>query len=296
LLEFDISSDTQLTVHAGEPLRSMYMLSPFVWRVQDGYEILIRAVNHSDVAAEKVARIYHARSADGFIFDADSVPAIAPGPDAYDRDGCEDPTVVVLGETIYVYYSGWNQAQRRGELAVASGPDCHNLTKLGVALASTPQCKNPKEATVVRSRDGRWLMFFEFAADDASKIGMASSGHVAGPWNVGAIPFDARPGKWDEWHLSTGPIVTGPEDCPLMFYNGATRDVKWRIGWVLFDASYRRVIARGEDPVLSPPPTTGDKTDIAFAASATRIGDDIRLYYSISDLEMRCAILRFRFK
>jgi predicted GH43/DUF377 family glycosyl hydrolase len=79
-----------------------------------------------------------------------------------------------------------------------------------------------------------------------------------------------------------------------MFYNGATRDAEWRIGWILFDDSYRSVIARGEEPIVRPPPPTGDKTDIAFAASAIQTGDEIRLYYSISDLEMRCAALRYR--
>lgn len=26
-----------------------------------------------------------------------------------------------------------------------------------------------------------------------------------------------------------------------MFYNGATRDARWRIGWIAFDAEYTKV-------------------------------------------------------
>jgi beta-1,2-mannobiose phosphorylase / 1,2-beta-oligomannan phosphorylase len=225
-------------------------------------------------------------------FTMDRTPAIAPGPSSDDHDGCEDPTVAVTPDGCYVYYTGWNQSEKRGMLMLASGPTLEGLQKHGVALPSTAAHRNPKEATIVRAEDGTWRLFFAFAANDASMIGVASSPSVDGPWTVGTVPFAARSGSWDDWHLSTGPITVGPNSLPVMFYNGATKDAKWRIGWVMFDRSYRSIVARCTHPVIVPPKPAGDETDIAFAASAIHAGDDVWLYYSIADKTMKRAVLR----
>lgn len=47
--------------------------------------------------------------------------AIAPGPDEDDLDGCEDPTLAIVDATHYVYYTGWNERRKRGELLLAAG-------------------------------------------------------------------------------------------------------------------------------------------------------------------------------
>ncbi|GAC1390265.1 MAG: glycoside hydrolase family 130 protein [Vulcanimicrobiaceae bacterium] len=271
----------------------MYTLSPFVWESQDGYNLLVRAVNRSDIAAEKVARVYYGASADGLNFKMDDEPVIPPGPGDLDCDGCEDPTVALSGGTYYVYYTGWNQSKLRGELLMAAGPDIHHLEKRGIALESTSAVRNPKEATIVAVDDGTWRLFFEYARNDASCIGIATSASVAGPWFVQDDLFQARPNGWDCWHLSTGPVLMSNPHRPIMFYNGATRDAKWRIGWVAFDANFQRVVARGTDPLIVPHDRVGEDTDIAFAASCVPIGEqECGLYYSVADRSMYRAMLR----
>jgi predicted GH43/DUF377 family glycosyl hydrolase len=221
----------------------------------------------------------------------DDEPALCPGPADEDRDGCEDPTVAIYNGTTYVYYTGWNQPQLRGRLMLASGPNARRLRKRGVALDSSGRRSNPKEAEIALADDGTWRLFFEYAYDEASRIGMARADDVAGPWEVQDAPFERRAETWDCWHLSTGPAVT-IDRTPVMFYNGATRDAKWRIGWIRFDPCYTRVLDRCDAPIIVPPAPHGDETDIAFAASAVREGDLIRLYYSIADQYMRRATLR----
>lgn len=289
---FAVTNIEALQLDSRPPLREMYKLSPFVWRTQRGYEILIRAVPHSDNPAEKIARIYHGWSRDGLRFEMSDEPAISPGPAQDDIDGCEDPTLAIVDGTQYVYYSGWNERRKCGQLLLASGPDPEHLEKRGVALPSANGCENPKEATIVQAADGSWRLFYEFARDGASKIGVARSAGVAGPWKVCDPLFDSRPGTWDDWHLSTGPICENGAS-PVMFYNGASRKAEWRIGWVTFDANYQHAISRSIDPILAAPAQRApEETDIAFAASAVDDGASIRLYYSIADKDMYCALIR----
>src|SRR5262249_29256040 len=111
-----------------------------------------------------------------------------------------------------------------------------------------------------------------------------------GPWEILPDPFTVRQHAWDNWHLSTGPIVLLEGRNPVMFYNGATVDARWRIGWIAFSPDYTKVIARGLEPLLVPPPNVDRAaTDIAFAASALIEGDFIHLYYSLEDRLLRRA-------
>ena len=292
-MDFELLDDEAIETRADEPLASFYQLSPFVWRQEGALHAMIRAVPHDENPLKKIARIYYGVSRDGLVFEMDSQPAIAPGPGDDDRDGCEDPTVAVLADNTYVYYTGWNQTRLRGTLMLASGSDVRHLQKRGVALASQPGCLNPKEAEIALAHDKSWHLFFEYAAEDQSRIGRAHSEHIEGPWQVGDPPFERREASWDSWHLSTGPVVT-IGDRAVMFYNGATNSAKWRIGWICFDRNYGSIVDRCAGPLVTPPHPKDDETDIAFAASAVSNGDRILLYYSVADQYMRRATLRVR--
>ncbi len=268
-------------------LTAMYKLSPFVWNDTGRFELLLRVVNYSEDPSEKVARIHYGASDDGLHFTLDETPAIPPGEDvrdSYDSGGCEDPTVAHVDDMYYIYYSGWNEHLKRGELLMASGPDMQHLRKAGIALASSERARNPKEAEIVQAPDGTWRLFFEYAHEEKSKIGIARSENACGPWEILPPLFDARAINFDSWHLSTGPILNSDPHHPVMFYNGATRDAHWRIGWVVFDASYTKVLARCEHPIVLPHiKRRHDDTDIAFAASAIEVDGAIHLYYSVAD-------------
>lgn len=274
-------------------IANMYALSPFVWREGPVYKLLLRIVPREADPAKKIARIHYGESTDGLTFNVEDEPLISGEESGEDRDGCEDPTVAMVDGKYYIYYTGWNEAQKRGQLMLAAGTDLRHLQKCGVALPWSSDFQNPKEATLARASDGTWRLFFEFAAGDASKIGVAASPGAGGPWTILEPLWHARPDRWDAWHLSTGPIVDDDSGNPMMFYNGATADAKWRIGWIRFDTSYSRVVARSNDPMITPPsPRTRGATDIAFAASAIELPDGINLYYSVSDEDLYRATLR----
>ena len=276
---FRVKSVTPVDLERTSPLSGMFVLSPFVWREDDTYKLLVRAVNPSEDASQKVARIYYGESQGGLTFRMNDGPALAPGT-RDDKDGCEDPTLERVDGRYYVYYSGWDETKKVGQLMLAVGETIDDLNKQGVVIASTETHKNPKEATVVAAEDGSWRLFFEYASG-ASKIGVASAPAVDGPWTVQPQLFEARPESWDSYHLSTGPIIPG--DTPVMFYNGADENAQWRIGWVAFDKDYTKVVGRSKDPLIVPPPGELGETDIAFAASAVVEKDGISLYFSVAD-------------
>jgi len=249
------------------PLSHMYVLSPYVWRSRNGYQVLVRAVNHSSDPADKVARIHARTSLDGLTFHMGDHPVIAPGPDAADKDGTEDPTVMVENDKLHVYYTGWNQTNKTPQLMSAGGPDSQHLEKQGVAFPSTSEHRDTKEATLAKVPDGSRRLFFEYSHNGHSLVGLASGPSVAGPWTVQPPLFHPLAGDWDSWHLSTGPLLRSDPNRPVMFYNGADKHACWKIGWIAFDAGLTRVVDRTEQPLIVPGPVEPPYRDIAFASS-----------------------------
>jgi predicted GH43/DUF377 family glycosyl hydrolase len=283
-----------VTVQDGSVLDGMDLMSPFVWREDERFRMLVRGVPHPLKPNDPTGIIALGESANGLNFTLDAKPAIRPGPAPIDLGGCEDPTVLMTEQGEYlVYYTGVDAAREQGSMLLASGASLSDLVKKQVVLKAPPGEGNIKEATLATTANGEWRLFYEYAANQASRIGMAGGPTAGGPWTVLPDPFGIREDSWDNWHLSTGPMMQIAGQDPVMFYNGATHDARWRIGWISFDPSFSRVTGRGLEPLLLPPPAVNrEATDIAFAASTVMDGRRIALYYSLEDRILRRALVR----
>ncbi|HET9337270.1 MAG TPA: glycosidase [Sphingomicrobium sp.] len=303
ILDFNVEHIEPVTIEGPPALIERRYMSPFVWLADgSGYEILMRAWPAKEAPFTDSGVIWHGISDDGVHFRMDDEPMLTPGPEPIDIGGCEDPTMVRMEDGSYVvYYTGVKEDFSTGQLLYATGPSLDRLEKQGIALASSKTKGNTKEATITMIPDGRWRLFYEYAGDiddelpghDASLIGLALGTSVAGPWEERTSPFAPREESWDNWHLSTGPMLRDDPDMPVMFYNGATRDARWRIGWVAFDRECTRTVGRGIQPLITPPPVDDrTATDIAFASSVI-VGDGrIWLYYSLEDARLARAEIR----
>jgi predicted GH43/DUF377 family glycosyl hydrolase len=294
MVAYVVEQLNDVTVQKGSVLEGMDLMSPFVWTEGALHRVLVRGVPHPLMSDDPTGIIALGHSKDGLHFTLDAKPAITPGPQPIDLGGCEDPTVVQTDTGDYlVYYTGVDAKRTQGSMLLASGPDLAHLVKKEVVLQAPPGEGNIKEATLASTPSGDWRLFYEYAADQASRIGMASGPTAKGPWTVLPDPFGIRENSWDNWHLSTGPMTQIEGQDPVMFYNGATHDARWRIGWISFDPSFSHVTGRGLEPLILPPPAVDrEATDIAFAASTVMDGERIALYYSLEDRVLRRAIVR----
>jgi predicted GH43/DUF377 family glycosyl hydrolase len=299
-LDFNVEKIEDISLDGPPALMERDWMSPYVWRDRNGrFGIMVRAVPRHDAARTDTGRtdtgvIWGGWSDDGRSFAMLDRPSIVGGPDRHDIGGVEDPTVLQMEDGSYVvYYTGVAADMAHGEMFYAEGPSIDRLTKTGVALASSKSMGNTKEATVNRTADRHWRLFYEYAQDDASRVGLAIGTDVCGPWAEQPTPFMPREKSWDNWHLSTGPLLTNEPDRPVMFYNGATRDARWRIGWVAFTRDCLTVVDRCIQPLITPPPAE-DRTgiDIGFAASVIVEDRTIWLYYSIEDRRLARARIR----
>ncbi len=294
MVDFNVEEIQPLELRAFEPLHELDLMSPYVWEEPGGeLAILVRAVPKHPAKAGNTGSIYYGTGTNGLHFNMHKYPVIVPGTGPLDIGGCEDPTVVKWRGRYIVYYTGVDRTLSSGQMLYASGRSITELKRRGIAHASDKTEGNVKEATVERTADGHWRLFYEYARDNASRVGLAIGKGPLGPWSENPAPFLPRPDRWDNWHLSTGPLLTSDPDMPVMFYNGATQDARWRIGWVAFDRDCRKVVDRCIVPmIIPPPPLERMGIDIAFAASVLARGHQAHLYYSLADQALFRAIIR----
>lgn len=280
---------------ASEPLKSMNWMSPYVWLGTDKkLWMMMRGVANPLNYEDPTGTIWCGYSDDGLTFHMDARPVIVPGSNVLDAGGVEDPTVVQTDDGLMVYYTGVRRDRRQGSMLLAAGPDPYSLKKCQVILKAPEGEGNFKEAMLLQAPDKSWRLFYEFARDEASRIGMARARELGAEWTAMEEMVPIREDSWDNWHLSPGPIIQAPDRDPVMFYNGATHDARWRVGWVSFDQHCNCITARGVEPLLVPPPARDRAaTDIAFAASAVLQDDgQIHLYYSLEDRMLSRAVVR----
>jgi beta-1,2-mannobiose phosphorylase / 1,2-beta-oligomannan phosphorylase len=293
-LEIDGMGNIRTTVRVtGEPqllefrrppdLADFFVLSPYVVRSERRYEMLLRLVNPSDDPTKKVSRIYLASSTDGIAFDV-GPEVIAPGDwDDSDGAGCEDPTVVGNAGAYSVFYSGYNAVHNSTSMLRAAGESLTNLTKTGLVFPPDDVYRNTKEAALVRTPNGL-RVFFEYARAGASLMGVADAPRIEGPWTFGNSPLVPRANSFDSWHLSPSSAIRCANGTHILFYNGASKEAVWRIGYALLDRTVTVVLDRPEKPLIEPFGLAGNDTNIAFAASA--VVEDAKnacVYYSIAD-------------
>ena len=292
-LGFEVERIDDVALDGPEELLAKNLMSPFVWRIEGdaGLLILVRAVPPDKGDDGESGRIWYGRSgSDGLTFRMDAGPIMVPTSGAHDSMGCEDPTVVRTDDGYVVFYTGVD-ADKKGHLLYATGADMRSLKKQGIALPNSKSEQNSKEATLLRA-DDRWQLLYEYSHDGHSLISLTDGDGADGPWHEQPDPFSPREGKWDGWHLSTGPLLRSDSERPVMFYNGATEDAEWGIGWVALSPDLRTVVARGDEPLIAPPPHPSGPRDISFAASVVDTEGTIWLYYSRNDRELKRATIR----
>ncbi len=143
---------------------------PIAWAAKDAFNpgavvhdgricLLVRGEDHVGRYAG-TSRIGLATSADGYHFELDPEPVLAPGNDRWQAwewpGGLEDPRVAVSPDGGYVCtYTAFDG--KVGCLFVATSDDLRRWTKHGPAFAQTPYVRRPTKAgsIVTELRDGR---------------------------------------------------------------------------------------------------------------------------------------------
>lgn len=189
----------------------------------------------------------------------------------WDQLAVEDPTIVKVDNVYYVFHTAV-RSKSGGEgvetaIQLATGKSLKELGNKTLILTPKDAARSlreekgdmVKEPEFFQQKDGKWLMIYEFANGQTSRIAVATGQKLEGPYTDHRILFDPREGKWDSQHTSPGPIITTPQGDLCIFYNGRgpRNDVDqtptWAIGYAIIDGSTGEIKVRADKPIIIPP-------------------------------------------
>ncbi len=230
--------------------------------------------------------IYHASSTDGYYFEVNDQPFMAPSKDGpfeiYEKFGVLDPRITFLDGTYYISYDAYGPHGYRLGLACTS--DFQTIERL--SLISEPDTKCgvlfPKKikgryARLERPWEGRsiWITY----SDDLEYWGSSEVVLTprAGFWDSDRIGVAVPPMEIDHGWLATYYGVRQTSAGPLI-----------RLGAAMLDADNpSHVISRTNVPILSPREEyerIGDLPNIVYSCGAIQESNAvIKLYYGAAN-------------
>jgi len=227
-----------------------------------------------------------------------------------DKLAVENPTIVELDGVKYVFHTAVKLKEGGGGVIAAtrviSGKELTGLNSNRQMVLDPKEIGKTmgrnidmvKEPEFIRLKDDSWRVFYEFADGQTSRIGMAWSPNLIGPYQEHRLLIDVRSEGWDCQHVSPGPILMTSRGDILMLYNGRgpksvdDQTPQWAIGTVIIDAVQGGIFegSRCNKPIIVPPEEIGPGNQlIAFANSV--VPEEQRLYYTVADTRSRVARL-----
>lgn len=279
-------------------------MSMAVIKINKLYHALSRQVQLKPEQVIPESVLAFAISKNGIDFQRSGI-SVWPTPKSPDQLAVEDPTIVKAGDLYYVFHSAVHPKTAGEGVEVAiqmvTGKSLKNLADKTTIL--TPEMVKDKLGKVDMVKEpefiflkGKWYMIFEYADGITSRVALAESLNLTGPYGNIRKLIDTRANLWDSEHVSAGPIIPTPQGDILMFYNGRgpwnqeDKTPTWAIGYLIMDSITGAISVRSESPIIRPPPELGPGNQlIAFANSY--LPEKQRLYYTIADKRSAAASL-----
>lgn len=293
-----------LTRNPDQPWEAGSALNPCVLDDDGVIRMVYRATN--DVAPDQpgryVSSIGYAESTDGVHFARRTQPLIAPSLDAEEGLGCEDPRITKVDGEYLIYYTAVRSTADdfRVRIALATSPDCVDITKRGVvgpATASKAACLFPERI------GGQYVLLYTWMADSPLSsivsVRFDSLDEVASPpaHKVGdalsnyedTVVLRPPPGVHRGAEVGAVPIKT--DAGWLLIYCGANTSNRpqWTIDAALLDLEDpRRILATTDEPLLAPETDIdrgGVVSNVTFPSGAIVRDGQLLVYYGSGDAE-----------
>lgn len=234
-----------------------------------------------------------AESKDGLTFARYENNPIFVAENDFEKKGCEDPRVIKIDGTYYLFYVG-NSNKTPGKICLAISKNLVNWDKYGPILQpkqdwESKQIKAP--APVPQKINGKYWVYYQGERKAwRTKMGLAYSDDLIHWAQASDKPvMQPREGYFDSWGVEPGVSVIIDEGI-LLVYNGWGGDSTNinKTGWALFNKEDpTKLITRCSLPIISLP------NDHVFAEGLIKFKGKWYLYYGAADSRIEGIIVDF---
>jgi predicted GH43/DUF377 family glycosyl hydrolase len=248
----------KVTRFAGNPIlealshhewESSYVFNPGAIRLKDKVYLVYRACGE-----DEVSRLGLAATSDGLQIDERLESPIFWPEAGWETRGCEDPRLVIVGERIYMLYTGYDSVTAQIAMASISVDDFvsrrwDRWTRHGLAFPGF----DDKDATLFpETFDGRYVMYHRIEPS----IWISSSDRLECPWSREDHRILLGPGSvgsWDGLKIGGGSQPIRTKHGWLLIYHGVDHRWFYRLGVMLVSLDDPgRLLYRSPNPILEP--------------------------------------------
>ncbi len=220
-----------------------------------------------------------------------------------EKQGCEDPRVVKLNETKYIFYTGFDgycaPKSINTRIMLAETDDFIRYKKHGKI---GPDVQDKDAMIFPALIDGKVIFIHRIHPDIqlASFESMEQLIHAdADFWNHYMDCLEdhtlMRPQfDWETTKIGAGPPPILTEAGWLLIYHGVDKNMVYRTGAALLDAKNPyKLIARLPYPILEPEKSYEQKGDVdmvVFPEGTVQFGDELQIYYGAADKVIGLAV------
>lgn len=231
--------------------------------------------------------IGYAVSEDGVNFSRLDRPVLRPNEHPQETIGVEDPRLTKIGDTYYLFYTGWNGSNFR--ICQARSKNLITWERHGIMF----DYNNKNGALFPEQIGGRYCLMHR---RDNREIWLSYSDDLL-YWTDDAMVLGSIPGTWEDGRIRiSGPPIKTPQGW-FIIYNGVhDADQSRRLGAALLDLKDpTRVLARQKEPLLEPErdwELHGYYHKVLFSCGHAVRGDDLYVYYGACDQVIGVAAMR----
>jgi beta-1,4-mannooligosaccharide/beta-1,4-mannosyl-N-acetylglucosamine phosphorylase len=231
-----------------------------------------------------------ARSKDGYDFEVEPEPAMAPSEEEgcfreYERKGIEDPRITKIGDIYYIMYTAVSPYGPL--LALAKTTDFKKFER--IALVSEPE--NKDGVLFPEKINGMYARLDRPVSGGEGNIWVSYSDDLI-MWGNSRCVMTIRGDHWDSWRIGASCQPIKIEDGWLIIYHGVkavSGGPIYRLGAAVLDQNDpSKVLCRTAIPILSPREyyeRVGDVNNVVFSCGAILEddGESLKIYYGASD-------------
>jgi predicted GH43/DUF377 family glycosyl hydrolase len=274
------------------------VFNPAAFELDGNIHILYRAMSLTNTSS-----IGLATSKDGIHIDERlSKPIYTPHTDLEAKkhdpngnSGAEDPRATVIGDTLYVTYTAYDQELPRVALISLPLKDfkAHNFTWTEPVIISPPNVDDKDACLFPAQFAGKYLFIHRvknwLCADYLDTLNPPETAdeciRLIGP----------RPGMWDSAKVGVSAPPIRTEEGWLLLYHGVSDQGIYQVGAALLDLEEpTKVIGRTNAPIMTPElkwEREGVIPNVVFPCGAVRRDNDLFLYYGGADTVVGVATL-----
>ena len=248
----------KLTRFAGNPIlealpqhewESSYVFNPGAIRLKDRVYLVYRACGE-----DEVSQLGLATSSDGLHIDERLESPIFWPEAAWETRGCEDPRLVMVGERIYMLYTGYDSVTAQIAMSSIRVDDFvsrrwDKWTRHGLTF---PDFEDKDATLFPETFSGRYVMYHRIEPS----IWISSSDKLECPWpreDHRILLGPGSGGSWDGLKIGGGSQPIRTKHGWLLIYHGVDHHWVYRLGVMLVALDDPgRLIYRSPNPILGP--------------------------------------------